>query len=72
MRCYLMRKGHIHSVEFLTPGTDEALIAQGKQVFDAQTRRSQISGFEVWDGPRRVYVYPDEPQDGAPDTGPAT
>jgi hypothetical protein len=59
MRCYLMRKGHIGDVEFLSPGPDEALIEQGKRIFLERTDRL-FDGFEVWDGARRVYVHPEE------------
>lgn len=60
MRCYLMRKGHIASVEFLTAGPDEALIAQGRKLF-ARLPDNSFDGFEVWDGNRRLHVYPAEP-----------
>ena len=59
MRCYFMRKGHIAAVEFLTSGSDEALIQQGKQKFLEQSDR-YFDGFEVWDGKRRLHVYPEE------------
>ena len=59
MRCYLMWKGHIADVEFLAGGSDEALIEQGKRIFRERTNRP-FDGFEVWDGTRRVYVYPEE------------
>lgn len=61
MRCYLMRKGHIAAVEFLTSGPDEALIEQGKIIL--RTRPDgPFDGFEVWDGARRVYVQLEEPK----------
>ena len=59
MRCYLMRKGHIAAVEFLTAGPDEALIEQGKTILRARSDKP-FDGFEVWDGARRVYVHPEE------------
>ena len=62
MRCYFMRKGHVAAVEFLTPGPDESLIEQGKQIFLEQTDR-YFDGFEVWDGKRRLHVYPAETED---------
>ena len=62
MRCYLMWKGDIADVEFLTGGSDEALIEQGKRIFRERTNRP-FDGFEVWDGTRRVYVYPEEIKD---------
>lgn len=58
MRCYLMHSGHILAVEFLAAGPDESLIEQAKAHFD---RRSEepFDGFEVWDGKRRVYCFPE-------------
>ena len=35
---------------------------QGKQIFRERTDRP-FDGFEVWDGARRVHVYPDEAGD---------
>jgi len=62
MRCYLMRKGHIAAVEFLNPGPDESLVEQCHRIFLAQTDR-YFDGFEVWDGKRRLHVYPEETED---------
>ena len=62
MRCFLMRKGHIGGVEFLAAGPDDALIEQGRKIFLAQTDR-YFDGFEVWDGERRLHVYPEETED---------
>jgi hypothetical protein len=62
MRCYLMQNGHIRAVEFLTPGPDESLIEQGKSHF-ASKSLDAFEGFEVWDGARRVYVYPEVTKD---------
>ena len=56
---YFMQHGHIAAVEFLAPGPDADLIAQGKAHF---TRRADdgFDGFEVWDGKRRLYWYPED------------
>ena len=62
LRCYLMRKGHFAAVEFLTPAPDEELIEQGKRIFNHRTDRP-FDGFEVWDGARRLHVYPEETED---------
>jgi len=64
MRCFFMRRGHIRAVEFLSPGTDEDLIEQGQKRFRERTDR--VDGFEVWDGTRKVHVYPEDdgPQNG--------
>jgi hypothetical protein len=58
MRCYLMRGGHIQSVEFLEAGPDDDLIRQAHTRFEARKSEERLEGFEVWDGARRVYVYP--------------
>jgi hypothetical protein len=64
---YLMQHGHIAAVEFLAPGPDADLIAQGKAHF---TRRADdgFDGFEVWDGSRRLYCYPGESEDPPKET----
>jgi hypothetical protein len=58
MRCYFMKDGHIAGVEFLTAANDEALVAQAKKFFEKK-RKDGAEGFEVWDGPRFVYRYPE-------------
>jgi hypothetical protein len=64
MRCYLMRKGHIEAVVFLTPGPDQALVEQGKATF-ARQAADAFDAFEVWDGTRKLYAHPEE-ADAAP------
>lgn len=59
MRCYLLRKGHIVSVEFLAAGPDSFLIEQGERIFAAKSGVN-IEGFEIWDGARLIYAYPEE------------
>jgi hypothetical protein len=56
---YLMQHGHIAAVQFLAPGPDADLIAQGKAHF---TRRADdgFDAFEVWNGKHRLYCYPEE------------
>ena len=60
MRCYLLRKGHIASVQVLDPGSDEDLIKQGKAIFAAAPADSSFDGFEIWNVGRMVYVHPDD------------
>jgi hypothetical protein len=62
MRCNFMRKGHIAGVEFLTAGSDEALIEQGRALFGERSGNI-YDGFEVWDGDRRLHVYPEGTED---------
>ena len=59
MRCYLKRKGNIAAVEFLTAGPAEFLIEQGKAHFSRRQLDDSFDGFEVWDGSRRLHVYPE-------------
>jgi hypothetical protein len=59
MRCYLMRKGHIGAIEFLTDGLDDALIEQGKRHF-SRRYSERFDGFEVWHRQRFLYLYPPE------------
>ena len=54
MRCYLMKDGHIHGVEYLTDGPDDALIEQAKSLLEAYADQG-IEGVEVWSGKRFVY-----------------
>ena len=63
MRCYFIRQGHIVSVAFLDKEDDAGRIAQSKQLFESQGTKFEAEGFEVWDGKRFVYRYPEE---GAP------
>jgi hypothetical protein len=54
MRCYLMKDGHIHGVEYLTEGSDEALIEQANSLLETYAAQG-IEGVEVWSGRRFVY-----------------
>ena len=54
MRCYLMKDGHIHGVEYLTDGPDDALIEQAKALLETYAAQG-IEGVEVWSGRRFVY-----------------
>lgn len=71
MRCYLIQKGHIAAAEYLRPGSDDALIEQGKAHFRRRAGEA-FDGFEVWDGTRRVHVHtertdqPSAKRDNAP------
>jgi hypothetical protein len=57
LRCYLMRVGHIHGVEFLVDGSDEELAKQATIVLKAHTSQG-VDGVEVWSRKRFVYRYP--------------
>lgn len=68
MRCYFMRAGHIAAVEFLQHGSDENLIKQGKILFNERAN-GLYDGFDVWDGKRRLHVYPALEADERPQRG---
>ncbi|OAI45493.1 hypothetical protein AYO42_00205 [Rhizomicrobium sp. SCGC AG-212-E05] len=59
MRCYFMKDGHIASVEPLTQTTDEFLIVEAREFFELKGKPRGAEGFEVWDGPRFIYRYPE-------------
>lgn len=59
MRCYLVRKGHIAAVEVLDGASDEAVIEKARAIFEE--RKTDYEGFEVWEGPKFVYRYPELP-----------
>lgn len=59
MRCYLMMKGHIAAVEFLTTASDEKMVEEARAHFERR-QDERFDAFEVWDGARRVYSWPEE------------
>ena len=63
-----MMRGHIVAVEFLAAGSDENLIQQGRVHF-ARRSGEGFDAFEVWDHARKVYAWPEEPnnQEGESD-----
>ena len=61
MRCYFMRDGHIGAVEMLQPADDKAIIEQARSLFKELGPLRTADGFEVWDGPRFVYRFPETP-----------
>lgn len=61
MRCYFMKDGHIALVETLTETTDEALIAEARQLYESTGKPRGAEGFEVWDRGRFIYRFPEIP-----------
>lgn len=59
MRCYFMRDGHIDSVKILTATDDVGRIAEALEHFETSGMKSGATGFEVWDGPRFIYRFPE-------------
>ena len=59
MRCYFMRDGHIMAVEPLDQTDDAGRIARARELFEGKGRRDGADGFEVWDGARFVYRFPE-------------
>jgi hypothetical protein len=65
MRCYLMKDGQIHGVEFLVNGPDESLIEQANALLERHAARG-IEGVEIWSGKRFVHRATREaPKQGA-------
>jgi hypothetical protein len=56
-----MSGGHIAAVEFLKATDDAERIAEAKALFVANALKYYADGFEVWDGPRFVHRFPEEP-----------
>lgn len=54
MRCYLMKEGQIHGVEFLVDGPDQSLIEQAWALLERHAAQG-IEGVEVWSGKRFVH-----------------
>ena len=61
MRCYFMRDGHIGAVEYLTAADDQGRIAEARNLFETSGKKRGADGFEVWDGPRFIYRFPEAP-----------
>lgn len=59
MRCYLMREGHIEAVEFLSSTDDAGRIEEARLAFESRGPKYRADGFEVWDGGRFVYRFPE-------------
>lgn len=60
MRCYLLRNGQFATVELLNGESDHAVIDQAQVLF-TESKNNFFDGFEVWDGERFVYRYPELP-----------
>ena len=57
MRCFFVKDGHIAGVEEL-PEIDAAqAIEMARKAFEA--RNGEFEGFEVWDGDRALYQFPE-------------
>ena len=57
MRLFLMRAGHIASVEELPGLSDEEAIAKAHALFSA--RKYRFEGFELWDRTRVLFRHPE-------------
>jgi hypothetical protein len=67
MRCYLLRGGQIHGIEFLKDGPDEKLIEQAKAILQARSKEG-FEGIELWSGNR--FIFRTSPSDVAGQSGP--
>jgi hypothetical protein len=59
MRVYFMRDGHIEAVEYLAATDDIGRIAEALDLFQKKGMPNGAEGFEVWDGGRFVYRWPE-------------
>jgi len=57
-----MKGGHIAAVEYLSQSDDIGLIAQSLELFEKKGLPYRAEGFEVWDGPRFVHRFPEDPR----------
>jgi hypothetical protein len=60
MRCYFIKEGRIAAVEFLARASDEASISQARELFTVKGAPRGAEAFEVWDGDRFLYRYPED------------
>jgi hypothetical protein len=65
MRCYFIKDGHIAGVELLNQTTDDARIAEARELFALKGLPRGAEGFEVWDRNRFIYRYPERADDSA-------
>ena len=54
-----MKDGHIAAVEYLTVAGDQDCIAEARKIFGTKGAPRGADGFEVWDGSRFVYRFPE-------------
>jgi hypothetical protein len=54
-----MRDGHIQAVEFLSSINDQSRIEEARQLFETKGKQRYADGFEIWEGPRFVYRFPE-------------
>ena len=59
MRCYFKKGARIMAVEFLTRTEDRERIAEAAALFAARGQPNGADGYEVWDGARFVYCFPE-------------
>ena len=60
MRCYFKKGARITAVEFLAKTADDERIAEAIALFMEKGKSRGADGFEVWDGPRFLYRFPEE------------
>ena len=59
MRVYFMLNGHIKAFDMLNAPDDEGRIAEARQLFDELVPINYADAFEIWEGPRFVYGWPE-------------
>jgi hypothetical protein len=55
-----MKDCHITGVEFLKADEDAERITEAHKLFETEGKTKGADGFEVWDGARFLYRYPEE------------
>ena len=61
MRCFFKKGTRIMAVEFLTRSDDAERIAEAIALFASKGKAGGADGFEVWDGARFFYRFPEDP-----------
>ncbi len=59
MPFYYTKNGRIDGVVELTATDDEDRISQAREIFAKSNLRRKTDGFEVWDGDRLIYRFPE-------------
>ena len=57
MRCFFIKGGHVAGVEELPGLTAAQAIEMARKLYEA--RKEEFEGFEVWDGDRALYLFPE-------------
>jgi hypothetical protein len=59
MRCFFTQNGRIRTVDLLSPTDDPSRIEEAHRLFETKGNEWGADGFEVWDGRRFLYRFPE-------------